>query len=157
MTMGPMRISARAEYAVRAVLELAVRQGDDPATPVTAETVAAQQNIPHKFLEGILGDLRRAGLVTSRRGGGGGYTLARPPARITVADVIRAVDGPIVSVRGERPTDLTYTGSAAPCCPCGSPCAPTSAASWRGSRWRTSPTVDSRDRCVTWRRSRRPG
>lgn len=115
--MGPMRISARAEYAVRAVLELAVRQGDDPATPVTAETVAVQQNIPHKFLEGILGDLRRAGLVTSRRGGGGGYTLARPPARITVADVIRAVDGPIVSVRGERPTDLTYTGSAAPLLP----------------------------------------
>ncbi len=112
-----MRISARADYAVRAVLELAVRQGDGPAAPVTAEAVAAEQGIPHKFLEGILGDLRRAGLVTSRRGGGGGYTLARRPSAITVADVIRAVDGPIVSVRGERPTGLTYTGSAEPLLP----------------------------------------
>lgn len=65
-----------------------------------AEAIATVQEIPHKFLEGILGDLRRAGLVTSRRGGSGGYQLARQPAAITVADVIRAVDGPIVSVRG---------------------------------------------------------
>ncbi|MFC4326982.1 RrF2 family transcriptional regulator [Streptomyces andamanensis] len=112
-----MRISARADYAVRAVLELAVRGGQDQAGPVKAETVAAEQGIPHKFLEGILGDLRRAGLVTSRRGGGGGYSLARDAAQITVADVIRAVDGPIVSVRGERPTGLTYTGSAEPLLP----------------------------------------
>jgi Rrf2 family protein len=112
-----MRISARADYAVRAALELAVRRGDGPAAPVTAEAVAAEQGIPHKFLEGILGDLRRAGLVTSRRGGGGGYTLAREASAITVADVIRAVDGPIVSVRGERPTGLTYTGSAEPLLP----------------------------------------
>ncbi|MFC8712851.1 RrF2 family transcriptional regulator [Streptomyces sp. NPDC057197] len=112
-----MRISARADYAVRAVLELAVRGVQDQAGPVKAETVAAEQGIPHKFLEGILGDLRRAGLVTSRRGGGGGYTLARDAAQITVADVIRAVDGPIVSVRGERPTGLTYTGSAEPLLP----------------------------------------
>ncbi|MEU9667108.1 Rrf2 family transcriptional regulator [Streptomyces bobili] len=110
-----MRISARADYAVRAVLELAVRQtGGDP---VKAETISAEQGIPHKFLEGILGDLRRGGIVESRRGGGGGYRLARDPARITVADVIRAVDGPIVSVRGERPTGLTYTGTAQPLLP----------------------------------------
>ncbi|MCF4138181.1 Rrf2 family transcriptional regulator [Streptomyces sp. Tue 6430] len=109
-----MRISARADYAVRAVLELAVRQGGDP---VKAETISAEQGIPHKFLEGILGDLRRAGIVESRRGGGGGYRLARESARITVADVIRAVDGPIVSVRGERPTELTYTGTAQPLLP----------------------------------------
>ncbi|MFJ1731818.1 RrF2 family transcriptional regulator [Streptomyces sp. NPDC088254] len=109
-----MRISARADYAVRAVLELAVRQGGDP---VTAETVSAAQGIPHKFLEGILGDLRRGGIVESRRGGGGGYRLAREPGSITVADVIRAVDGPIVSVRGERPTGLTYTGTAEPLLP----------------------------------------
>ncbi|MFF9670655.1 RrF2 family transcriptional regulator [Streptomyces eurythermus] len=109
-----MRISARADYAVRAVLELAVRQGNGP---VKAEEIAAVQDIPHKFLEGILGDLRRAGIVDSRRGGGGGYRLARAAPAITVADVIRAVDGPIVSVRGERPTDLAYTGTARPLLP----------------------------------------
>ncbi|MFY4717845.1 RrF2 family transcriptional regulator [Streptomyces sp. LaBMicrA B280] len=109
-----MRISARADYAVRAVLELAVRQGNGP---VKAEEIAAEQGIPHKFLEGILGDLRRAGVVDSRRGGGGGYRLAREAAAITVADVIRGVDGPIVSVRGERPTGLTYTGTAEPLLP----------------------------------------
>ena len=109
-----MRISARADYAVRAVLELAVRQGGDR---LRLDGVVAAQDIPHKFLEGILGDLRRAGVVDSRRGGGGGYRLARDAAAITVADVIRAVDGPIVSVRGERPTGLTYTGSAQPLLP----------------------------------------
>ncbi|CAL9580895.1 MULTISPECIES: RrF2 family transcriptional regulator [Streptomyces] len=109
-----MRISARADYAVRAVLELAVRQGNGP---VKAEEIAAVQDIPHKFLEGILGDLRRAGIVDSRRGGGGGYRLARAAPAITVADVIRAVDGPIVSVRGERPTGLAYTGTARPLLP----------------------------------------
>ncbi|MEU3828863.1 Rrf2 family transcriptional regulator [Streptomyces sp. SID486] len=109
-----MRISARADYAVRAVLELAVRQGNGP---VKAEEIAAVQDIPHKFLEGILGDLRRAGVVDSRRGGGGGYRLSREAASVTVADVIRAVDGPIVSVRGERPTGLAYTGTARPLLP----------------------------------------
>ena len=82
-----------------------------------AEAIAAVQEIPHKFLEGILGDLRRGGIVDSRRGGGGGYRLAREAGEITVADVIRAVDGPIVSVRGERPTGLEYTGSAQPLMP----------------------------------------
>lgn len=111
-----MRISARADYAVRAVLELAARQGQG-GDPVKAETIAAAQDIPHKFLEGILGDLRRGGIVESRRGGSGGYRLARDPAAITVADVIRTVDGPIVSVRGERPNSLTYTGTAEPLLP----------------------------------------
>ncbi|MEU5661561.1 RrF2 family transcriptional regulator [Streptomyces longwoodensis] len=110
-----MRISARADYAVRAVLELAVRQGG--GDPVKAESIADAQDIPHKFLEGILGDLRRAGVVDSRRGGGGGYRLARAAEAITVADVIRAVDGPIVSVRGVRPTGLSYAGSAEPLLP----------------------------------------
>ncbi|MFI9610653.1 RrF2 family transcriptional regulator [Streptomyces sp. NPDC052023] len=109
-----MRISARADYAVRAVLELAVRQGGEP---VKAEAIAAAQDIPHKFLEGILGDLRRGGIVGSRRGGSGGYRLAREASAITVADIIRTVDGPIVSVRGERPTGLTYQGSAEPLLP----------------------------------------
>ena len=111
---GHMRISARADYAVRAVLELAVRQDGGP---VKAEVIATAQGIPHKFLEGILGDLRRGGIVDSRRGGGGGYRLAREASAITVADVIRTVDGPIVSVRGERPTGLEYTGSAQPLLP----------------------------------------
>ncbi|MFJ3302099.1 RrF2 family transcriptional regulator [Streptomyces sp. NPDC086549] len=109
-----MRISARADYAVRAVLEVSVRQGEGP---VKAEEIATAQGIPHKFLEGILGDLRRAGIVDSRRGGGGGYRLAREASKITVADLIRAVDGPIVSVRGERPTGLEYTGTAQPLLP----------------------------------------
>lgn len=95
-------------------MELAVRQGEGP---VKTETVATAQDIPHKFLEGILGDLRRGGVVDSRRGGSGGYRLAREASEITVADVIRAVDGPIVSVRGERPTGLVYSGTAEPLLP----------------------------------------
>lgn len=95
-------------------MELAVRQGEGP---VKTETVATAQDIPHKFLEGILGDLRRGGVVDSRRGGSGGYRLAREASEITVADVIRAVDGPIVSVRGERPTGLAYSGTAEPLLP----------------------------------------
>jgi Rrf2 family protein len=110
-----MRISARADYAVRASLELAVRT--DSGEPVKAEALSAAQDIPHKFLEGILGDLRRGGIVTSRRGGNGGYLLARPAEAITVADVVRAVEGPIVSVRGERPSALAYTGPAQPLLP----------------------------------------
>ncbi|WP_353942400.1 Rrf2 family transcriptional regulator [Streptomyces sp. HUAS MG91] len=109
-----MRISARADYAVRASLELAVRGG---AEPVKAESIAAAQDIPHKFLEGILSDLRRGGIVLSRRGGNGGYLLARAADTITVADVVRAVEGPIVSVRGERPSALAYTGAAEPLLP----------------------------------------
>ena len=95
-------------------MELAAQQGEGP---VKAEAVATAQDSPHKFLEGILGDLRRGGVVDSRRGGGGGYRLAREAPSITVADVIRAVDGPIVSVRGERPTGLSYTGTAQPLLP----------------------------------------
>ncbi|MEU3555653.1 RrF2 family transcriptional regulator [Streptomyces fragilis] len=105
-----MRISARADYAVRAALQLAASRDDGP---VTAEAIADAQDIPHKFLEGILNDMRRGGLVTSRRGGNGGYRLARPAASVSVADVIRVVDGPLVSVRGVRPPDLAYSGPAA--------------------------------------------
>ena len=104
-----MRISARADYAVRAALELAAA-GDE--VPVTAERLAEAQGIPHKFLESILGDLRRARIVSSRRGGNGGYRLAVPPDQVTIADVIRVVDGPLVSVRGARPPELTYHGPA---------------------------------------------
>ncbi|MEV5439415.1 Rrf2 family transcriptional regulator [Streptomyces sp. NPDC052682] len=105
-----MRISARADYAVRAALQLAASEDDEP---VKAEAIADAQDIPHKFLEGILNDMRRGGLVQSRRGGNGGYRLARPADTISIADVIRVVDGPLVSVRGVRPPDLAYTGPAA--------------------------------------------
>ncbi|MFF3325117.1 RrF2 family transcriptional regulator [Streptomyces sp. NPDC002889] len=104
-----MRISARADYAVCAALQLAASQDEGP---LKAEAIAESQGIPHKFLEGILGDMRRGGLVFSQRGGNGGYWLARPAHSITVADVIRAVDGPLVSVRGVRPPELSYTGPA---------------------------------------------
>ncbi|MFD9407026.1 RrF2 family transcriptional regulator [Streptomyces sp. NPDC059989] len=104
-----MRISARADYAVRAALQLAASQDDGP---VKAEAIADAQDIPHKFLEGILNDMRRGGLVLSQRGGNGGYRLAKPAESISIADVIRIVDGPLVSVRGVRPPDLSYTGPA---------------------------------------------
>ncbi|MGI5446594.1 RrF2 family transcriptional regulator [Streptomyces sp. CA-243310] len=104
-----MRISARADYAVRAALQLAGSLDDGP---LKAEAIAEAQDIPHKFLEGILNDMRRGGLVVSRRGGNGGYRLAKPAESISIADVIRVVDGPLVSVRGVRPPDLSYTGPA---------------------------------------------
>ncbi|UQX04122.1 Rrf2 family transcriptional regulator [Streptomyces sp. RerS4] len=104
-----MRISARADYAVRAALQLAASQDDGP---VKAEAIADAQDIPHKFLEGILNDMRRGGLVVSQRGGNGGYRLAKPAPSISIADVIRVVDGPLVSVRGVRPPDLSYSGPA---------------------------------------------
>ncbi|MER8237177.1 Rrf2 family transcriptional regulator [Streptomyces sp. NPDC094049] len=104
-----MRISARADYAVRAALQLAAAQDTGP---LKAEAIAEDQGISHKFLESILGDMRRGGLVLSQRGGNGGYWLARSAETISVAEVIRCVDGPLVSVRGERPPDLAYTGPA---------------------------------------------
>ncbi|GGZ44419.1 putative HTH-type transcriptional regulator [Streptomyces bluensis] len=104
-----MRISAKADYAVRAALELASVSDD---ASLKAEAIAAAQGIPHKFLEGILGDLRRGGLVVSQRGGKGGYRLARPADTIAIADVIRVADGPLVSVRGVRPPELSYVGPA---------------------------------------------
>ncbi|MFD7628958.1 RrF2 family transcriptional regulator [Streptomyces sp. NPDC059851] len=104
-----MRISARADYAVRAALQLAASQDDGP---LKAEAIADAQDIPHKFLEGIMNDMRRGGLVLSQRGGNGGYRLAKPADAISIADVIRIVDGPLVSVRGVRPPDLSYTGPA---------------------------------------------
>ncbi|WP_406864788.1 Rrf2 family transcriptional regulator [Streptomyces sp. HUAS MG47] len=104
-----MRISARADYAVRAALLLA----DAPeGGPMTAEAIAQAQEIPHKFLEGILNDMRRGGLVVSQRGASGGYRLARAAEDISVADVVRAVEGPLVSVRGVRPPELEYHGPA---------------------------------------------
>lgn len=102
-----MRVSAKVDYALRAMLELAAADG-----LVKGERIASAQSIPQKFLENILLDLRHAELVASQRGVEGGYALGRPAGEITVADVIRAVEGPIASVRGERPDSLAYTGSA---------------------------------------------
>jgi Rrf2 family protein len=105
-----VRVSAKADYAIRASVELAAA-GDGP---VKGERLAQAQEIPVKFLENILVDLRRAGLVSSQRGAEGGYWLARPASEISLADVIRAVDGPLASVRGSRAEQLAYTGSAEP-------------------------------------------
>ena len=103
-----MRVSAKADYAIRAAVELAAA-GDGP---VKADRIAQAQEIPVNFLENIMGDLRNAGLVISRRGAEGGYRLARPADEITLAQVIRAVDGPLANVRGVRSEQVTYHGSA---------------------------------------------
>jgi Rrf2 family protein len=105
-----MRISARADYAVRAAVELAAA-GEGPTK---GDAIARSQGIPLKFLENILGDLRHSGIVRSQRGADGGYWLARPADQITVADVIRAVEGPLASVRGGPPEDVAYAGAAQP-------------------------------------------
>src|SRR3954470_15955900 len=104
-----MRISAKADYAVRAALTLASAPDD---RPVKGERIAEAQSIPLKFLENILIDLRQAGLVASQRGPDGGYRLDGSPEEITVADVIRGVDGPLASVRGGRPEEAAYEGPA---------------------------------------------
>jgi Rrf2 family protein len=105
-----VRVSAKVDYAIRATIELAAAE---PGQPVKGDRIAQAQEIPPKFLENILTDLRQAGLVRSQRGVEGGYWLAKPAAEITVADVIRAVEGPIANVRGVRPDDVAYAGSAA--------------------------------------------
>jgi Rrf2 family protein len=105
-----VRVSAKADYAIRAMVELAAA-GEGP---VKGDRIAQAQEIPIKFLENILIDLRRAGLVASQRGAEGGYWLARPAAEISLAHVIRAVDGPLASVRGRRAEQLEYSGSAGP-------------------------------------------
>jgi Rrf2 family protein len=106
-----MRISAKADYAVRAAVELA--GASDSERPVKAERIATAQGIPLNFLENILGELRHAGIVRSQRGADGGFRLAKPAAEVTVADVIRAVDGPLASVRGGPPEEAAYAGAAA--------------------------------------------
>jgi Rrf2 family protein len=105
-----MRVSAKADYAVRAALQLAAA-GDGP---VKGETIAEAQEIPLRFLENILAELRHAGLVQSQRGAEGGYWLARKPSEVKIADIIRAVEGPLASVRSERPEELDYQGVAEP-------------------------------------------
>jgi Rrf2 family protein len=103
-----MRLSARVDYALRASVALA-GYGD---RWVSAEQIAEDQGIPRKFLESILLQLRRGGIAASKRGSEGGHRLARPGEEISLADVIRAVDGPLVGVRGERPEQVAYSGTA---------------------------------------------
>jgi Rrf2 family protein len=105
-----MRISAKVDYAVRAAVELGAA-GDGP---VKGDLIAEAQEIPLKFLENILGELKHAGIVNSRRGAHGGYWLAKPADEISLADIVRAVEGPLASVRGEAPEALAYKGGAAP-------------------------------------------
>jgi Rrf2 family protein len=104
-----MRISAKADYALRAALELAAAEGQGH---VKGEQIAQAQAIPLKFLENILLELRHHGLVQSQRGAEGGYWLARPADEITLAEIMRVVEGPLANVRGERPDGLQYVGSA---------------------------------------------
>jgi Rrf2 family protein len=103
-----VRLSARVDYALRAAAELAAA-GEGP---VTADQLAEAQGIPVKFLETILGQLRRAGLVRSQRGPDGGYWLARRADEISLADIIRVIEGPLLGVRGERPERIAYKGAA---------------------------------------------
>jgi Rrf2 family protein len=100
-----MRVSAKADYALRALIEIANR---DDGRPVSAEELGKLQEIPHGFLQAILADMRRAGIVVSQRGQSGGWRLAAKASDVTVADVIRAVDGPLVSVYGLRPEAVSY-------------------------------------------------
>jgi Rrf2 family protein len=109
-----MRVSAKVDYAVRATVELAAAQASEPGKPVTADALARAQDIPVKFLENILQGLRQAGLIESRRGPEGGHLLARPANEIALAEVIRAIDGPLAGVGGRSPDTLHYDGSAEP-------------------------------------------
>jgi Rrf2 family protein len=104
-----VRISAKADYAVRAAAELAAATGEKP---MKAEQIATVQGIPLNFLENILGELRHAGIVRSQRGADGGFRLARAAEEVTVADVIRAVEGPLATVRGAPPEESSYPGAA---------------------------------------------
>lgn len=104
-----MRVSAKVDYAVRALVELAAAAG---AGPVKGEAIAAAQDIPLRFTENILSDLRRAGIVASQRGAEGGYWLNVPAASVTIADVIRHTEGALADVRGEPPEDVAYRGPA---------------------------------------------
>ncbi|HEY5694606.1 MAG TPA: Rrf2 family transcriptional regulator [Gaiellaceae bacterium] len=104
-----MRVSAKVDYALRAMAELAAA----PPGLMTAEQLASAQDIPPKFLESILSQLRSGGLVRSHRGAVGGYELARPAEEISIAEVIRELEGPIATVRGVRPDELEYGGAAA--------------------------------------------
>ncbi|MGW0788732.1 RrF2 family transcriptional regulator [Streptomyces sp. NPDC002911] len=103
-----MHISAKADYATRALLELA----SDPGRPLSCEAIASSQEIPFRFLKSVVGELRKADLVRSQRGCEGGYWLGRPAGEITLLDVVRAVDGELITLRGDSLAGLDYPGPA---------------------------------------------
>jgi Rrf2 family protein len=105
-----VRISAKVDYAVRAAIELAAAGGE----PIKGEAIADAQDIPLKFLENILGELKHTGIVASRRGAQGGYWLAKDADEVSLADIVRAVEGPLATVRGQGPESLEYKGDAEP-------------------------------------------
>jgi len=106
-----VHISSKSDYGIRAMLELASAYEVDPDELVRGEYIASAQSIPAKFLEGILRQLRLAGLVASRRGVEGGYRLDCDPSKVTIADIIRVLDGPLADVHGIRPEDVVYEGA----------------------------------------------
>lgn len=106
-----VNVTAKADYAIRAAVVLA---GGQAGVPIKSRHIADDQQIPRKFLDNILIELRTAGLIRTQRGAEGGSMLARPPTEITVADILRAVEGPLAAVRGVRPDELRYDGPAAP-------------------------------------------
>jgi len=107
-----MHVSAKADYGMRALLVLAAAYEEAPTRLVKGDAIAASQDVPVKFLEGILRQLRQTGIVASQRGAEGGYRLDRAPSQVTIADVVRALDGPLAAVRGQRPEDIDYRGEA---------------------------------------------
>ena len=108
-----MQVSARADYALRAAAELA-RAALEEERPVKGERLSEEQGIPKKFMENILLDLKHSGIVRTQRGAAGGYWLAQPPSEVSLADIIRAVEGPLANVRGEFPETVEYKGAAGP-------------------------------------------
>jgi Rrf2 family protein len=106
-----VRVTAKVDYAVRALVLLAVADREDPGRPVKRDTIAEREGIPPAFLEDILRSLRNGQLVRSQRGAEGGWRLARPATEITVADIIRVVEGPLANVRGVRPHELGDHGT----------------------------------------------
>ncbi len=109
---GTMHVSAKVDYAMRALLEISRATEGDRTLLIKGDQLASSQQIPARFLEGILRQLRQAGIVASQRGADGGYRLARPADEISVADVVRALDGPLADVRGDRPENAEYNGAA---------------------------------------------
>jgi Rrf2 family protein len=106
-----MRVTAKVDYAIRALVELAAAGSD---RPMKGDAIAVAQQIPMKYCENILAELRVAGVVASRRGADGGYWLARPAAEVPLAEVIRIVEGPLAEVRGVQPHDAVFLGSSGP-------------------------------------------
>jgi Rrf2 family protein len=106
-----MHVSAKVDYGMRALLQLATAYKGAETSLMKADEISQAQTIPLKFLEGILTELRHAGFVVSQRGAVGGYRLSREPSQISLADVVRALDGPLAAVRGARPEDVTYDGA----------------------------------------------